>query len=198
MLRIEAAAIHDMAGVYRTCLLAGEAGADASDLYRDPDLLGHVYTGPYLASEQGSQLIVVDEAGHAGYLLSADDTLAFESWAEREWWPPLRERYPILDDGSHDARMIELIHNPERTPEALAREYPAHLHIDLQQRARGSGLGRTLIERLLAELRQREVVGVHLGVDSRNTNAVGFYEHLGFRSVDEEPGGLLMGLRLDR
>ena len=28
-------------------------------------------------------------------------------------------------------------------------------------------------------------------------NAIGFYAHLGFREVDSEPGGLLMGLRLD-
>jgi GNAT superfamily N-acetyltransferase len=198
MLQIEAAGIHDMAGVYRTCLLAGEAGADATALYRDPDLLGHVYVGPYIASRQGTQLIAFDEAGHAGYLLSADDTLAFEAWAEQVWWPPLRDRYPLRDDDSHDAKVIKLIHQPERTPAAVAREYPAHLHIDLQEPARGTGLGRTLIDRLLTELRQREVAGVHLGVDARNANAIGFYEHLGFRTVDEEPDGLLMGMRLDR
>ena len=94
--------------------------------------------------------------------------------------------------------MIELIHAPERTPAELAVTYPAHLHIDLMPQVRGLGLGRTLIDQLLSELRERGVRGVHLGVDVANRNGIGFYEHLGFREVAREPGGLLMGLRLDR
>lgn len=199
MLRIEPAGLLDLPGAYRTCLLAGDAGKDATALHRDPDLLGHVYVGPYLSHGKGTQLVVVDDAGSAGYLLSTDDTLAFEHWAEREWWPPLRARYPLpqRDDDSGDAEMIRNIHHPERTPPELAAQYPAHLHIDLQGRARGTGLGRALIERLLTELRGRGIAGVHLGVDENNVNAIGFYEHLGFGEVDREPGGILMAQRLD-
>jgi ribosomal protein S18 acetylase RimI-like enzyme len=198
MLRIERASLADLPGAYRTCLLTGDAGRDASGLYRDPDLLGHLYVGPYLASGRGTQLVPVDEAGSAGYLLSADDTLAFESWAEASWWPALRARYPLpVDtDDSPDAVLIRDIHQPPRTSPELASAYPAHLHIDLQERARGSGLGRLLIERLLGELRERGVAGVHLGVDGGNTNAIGFYAHLGFREVQPEPWGLVMGLRI--
>jgi GNAT superfamily N-acetyltransferase len=197
MLRIEPAGPHDMAGAYRTCLLTGEAGRDATALYCDPDLLGHVYVGPYLARGDSTQLVLADESGIGGYLLSADDTLAFEDWAERAWWPPLRQRYPRLVDGSRDAELVRLIHEPERTPARLAAAYPAHLHIDLQERARGHGFGRMLIERLLADLRLRGVIGVHLGVDEANANAIAFYRHLGFGQVGSEPGGLLMGLRLE-
>jgi ribosomal protein S18 acetylase RimI-like enzyme len=197
MLRIEVAGLHDLPGAYRTCILTGDAGKDASAIHHDSDLLGHVYVGPYIVQGNGTQLVVVDELGSAGYLLSTDDTLRFEAWAEAEWWPELRERYVIPDPASPDAELIGYIHSPERTSVALATEYPAHLHIDLQERARGTGLGRTVIERLLVELREREVVGVHLGVDVNNANAIGFYEHLGFRKVDSEPGGQLMGLRLD-
>jgi ribosomal protein S18 acetylase RimI-like enzyme len=196
MLRIEPAGLHDLPGAYRTCLLTGDAGADGSALHRDPDLLGHVYVGPYLAQRRGTQLIVSDDEGSAGYLLSADDTLAFEAWAEREWWPLLRARYPLREDDSRDAELIRLIHAPERTPTELAHQYPAHLHIDLQQRARGTGLGRALVEHLLVDLRGRRIAGVHLGVDKDNDNAIGFYRHLGFREVATEPGGIIMGLRL--
>ena len=196
MLRIEPAGLHDLPGAYRTCLLTGDAGQDATRLHRDPDLLGHVYVGPYLAQGRGTQLVPVDEQGSAGYLLSTDDTLTFEAWAEREWWPPLRARYPILDDGSLDDELIHLIHAPERAPEELVHEFPAHLHIDLQERARGTGLGRALVERLLNDLRSRRVVGVHLGVAAENANAIGFYQHLGFREVDTAPDTIVMGLRL--
>lgn len=212
MPRIEPAGLHDLPGAYRVCLLAGDAGRDASALYRDPDLLGHVYVGPYLTIGTGTQRVVVDEEGVAGYLLSTDDTLLFEAWAETAWWPTLRERYPRSDDGSgdaasrdagppgaapRDAQLIALVHAPERTPAALARTYPGHLHIDLLERVRGLGLGRTLIDELLEDLRRRGVRGVHLRVDEANANAIGFYAHLGFREVGREPGTLLMGQPLD-
>ncbi|MGD8683340.1 MAG: GNAT family N-acetyltransferase [Chloroflexota bacterium] len=196
MLRIEPAGLHDMPGAYRVCLLTGDAGADASALHRDPDLLGHVYVGPYLRRGEGTQLVAVDDGGVAGYLLSTDDTLAFEAWAEHDWWPSLRTRYPRLDDGSPDARLVGLIHEPMRARPRLAGAYPAHLHIDLLARTRGSGLGRALIERLLADLRGRGVGGVHFGVSARNTNAIGFYQHLGFQVLERERWGLTMGLRL--
>jgi len=197
MVRIEPARIHDLPGAYRTAMLTADAGRDASHLHRDPDLLGHVYVGPYIAQGAGTRLVVVDESGSAGYLLSIDDTLAFEAWAEAAWWPPLRTRYRRLDDGSPDAELISHIHEPPPTPPEMADLYPAHLHIDLQERVRGLGLGRTLIERLLSDLRERRVRGVHLGVDGANVNAIGFYEHLGFREVRREPWGVVMGLRLD-
>lgn len=196
MLRVEAAGLHDLPGAYRTCLLTGDSGQDASALYRDPDLLGHVYVGPYLAQSSGTQLVAIDEHGVAGYLLSTDDTLAFEAWAERTWWPPLRQRYPLREGSSADDALVRLIHHPERAPAELPGQFPAHLHIDLQERARGAGLGRDLVERLLADLRARDVPGVHLAVAVENTNAIGFYEHLGFRQVGTEPEAILMGLVL--
>jgi ribosomal protein S18 acetylase RimI-like enzyme len=196
MIEVRPARIHDLPGAYRVGLLQGDAGNDASAMYRDPDLLGHIYVGPYIVRAMGLQLVLFDEAGVAGYLLSADDTLAFEAWAEAEWWPALRERYPPRTDGSPDAELVRLIHQPEVTPPELARDYPAHLHIDLMDRARGQGWGRVLIERLLTDLRRRAIPGVHLGVDANNHNAIGFYRHLGFEEVARELGGLIMAQRL--
>src|SRR5262245_4377356 len=173
-MRIEPASLQDLSGAYRVCLLTGDAGQDASRVYRDPDLLGHVYVGPYLVRGSGTQLVIVDDAGVCGYLLSADDTSEFEAWMERSWWPALRLRYPLVEDDSRDVELVRLLHAPETTPADVAAGYPAHLHIDLLERARGRGLGRLLIERLTGELQARRVSGVHLGVDASNANGIGF------------------------
>ena len=196
MFRVERATLADMAGVYRVCRLTGDAGDDASELHPDPDVLGHLYTGPYLAQGAGTQLVVVDEQGVAGYLLSTDDTAAFEAWAALHWWPPLRARYPRSGDDTPAARLIRRIHDREVPAADLLVRYPAHFHIDLLARTRGSGLGRTLMERLFDELRARGVPGVHMGVDKRNTNAIGFYEHLGFEVTEEGTGGVTMAKAL--
>lgn len=196
MFRIERAGPADMAGVYRVCRLTGDVGEDATALYPDPDLCGHVWAGAYLAREGGTQLLAVDDEGLAGYLISTDDTAAFEAWAEAHWWPPLRVRYPRSDEDTPSARLIRRIHEPERRTPAIAAEYSAHFHIDLLRRARGSGMGRLLIERLQAELRERRIAGVHMGVAERNTNALAFYEHLGFRILEAGGGGVTLGMPL--
>ncbi len=196
MFRIEPAGLADMAGVYRVCRLTGDAGEDATPLYPDPDLCGHVWAGAYLAQEGGTRLVAVDGAGVAGYIISTDDTLVFDAWAEEHWWPPLRARYPRLDDDSPSARLIRRIHEPETRDPAVVEAYPAHFHIDLLRRTRGSGMGRTLIERLCSDLRERGIPGVHMGVDVRNTNALDFYEHLGFQTLAKSGGGVTMGVPL--
>lgn len=196
MLHVERAALSDMAGAYRVCLLTGDAGGDATTLYPDPDLPGHVYVGPYLVRDAGTQLVVVDEQGVAGYLLSTDDTAAFEAWAEAHWWPLLRARYPLTEDDMPAARLIRRIHEPQIPAADVLERYPAHFHIDLLERTRGSGQGRTLVERLFDELRTRGVPGVHMGVAKRNTNALGFYGHLGFEVLEEGTGSVLMGMTL--
>jgi ribosomal protein S18 acetylase RimI-like enzyme len=196
MLLIKLATPQDLPGIYRVCLLTGDAGGDASTQYGNPDLLGHVYVGPYVVGQADLALVVVDPDGVAGYCLAARDTRSFEVWAESAWWPSLREQYPLRDDASPDAEVIRLLHAPPRAPDQVVADYPAHLHIDLLDRARGQGLGRVLVERQIASLRAQGARGVHLDVATDNANAISFYRHLGFTDVDRGETSILMGMRL--
>ena len=193
---IRTATLHDLPGVYRVCLQTGDSGRDATGLYRNPDLLGHVYAGPYVVGQPELALIVADADGVCGYLLAAEDTRVFERWQEEEWWPSLRAQYPIPEGDTPDAQLIRLVHTPPRAPDAVVAEYPAHLHMDLLERARGQGIGRTLVERLTAVLAERESHGIHLEVGADNSNAIGFYRHVGFVDVQPTRDSLYMGLRL--
>ena len=196
MTQIRHAGLHDLPGVYRVCLATGDAGADATGMYRDPDLLGHVYVGPYVVGQPEFALVATDAEGVAGYCLAAGDTAAFAAWAEREWWPALRAAYPRRADGSPDAAVIELFHDPPATPPEILAKYPAHLHIDLLERARGGGLGRRLIERQLEQLAAAGVDACHLDVAASNSNAIAFYRHLGWTVLREDKDGSIMGIRL--
>ena len=169
----------DLAAMYRVCLLTGDAGQDATALYRDPDLVGHVYCGPYPTADPDLTLVVEDDEGVAGYLVGTADTAAFQAWTEEHWWPLLRRRYPLgPDDGSLDHLMTAHIHRPP--PDVPPPGHPAHLHIDLLPRLQGQGWGRRLIDAFSELLRERGVPGLHLGVDARNTGARAFYARLGF------------------
>jgi len=174
----------DRAAVYAICLETGDAGQDATRMYRDPELLGHLYAGPYLALEPELASVLEDGAGVCGYVIGALDTTAFERRLELEWRPPLRWRYPAPSgepaSWSADQRAIQRLHDPPAPPAEALESHPSHLHINLLPRAQGRGQGRRMIGRLLDQLQERGSPGVHLGVLARNAAAVGFYRALGF------------------
>ncbi|MBT0993654.1 GNAT family N-acetyltransferase [Cellulomonas sp. DKR-3] len=189
----------DLPGVYRLCLLTGEAGGDASGLYRDPDLLGHLYAGPYPVADPSLTFVVADDDGVVGYVVATADSLGFARWLDEHWWPVLRAQHPRVGDpgdGTQDHVLVERIHTWPTAPEPQYDEFPAHLHIDLHPRLQGQGWGRRLIGTLAEALRARGVTGVHLGVDDRNTGAQAFYARLGFETFAVHDWGRTLSLRL--
>ena len=180
----------DLDDLYRICLATGDAGADASDLYRDPKLIGHVYAGGYAAISPETVFVAEDDEGVAGYILGPADTRAFEAEMEAQWWPPLRTRYPDVGGppASPDARMCHLLHHPARLPDIIVQPYPAHLHINLLPRLRGQGIGQALVDRWRNAVAALGAMGVHLVVGMRNARAVHFYRAYGFHEV-ERPNG---------
>ncbi|MFC4427589.1 GNAT family N-acetyltransferase [Deinococcus navajonensis] len=201
MALIRSARPEDRAALYRICLETGDSGADATELYDDPEVIGHVYAGPYLAHAPEFAFVLEDEAGVGGYVIGVLDTAAFHDTLERHWWPALRQRYPdpIAPAGerSRDEVMAHLIHHPPGPDPAVLADYPSHLHIDLLPRLQGGGHGRRLLMTLFEALREAGSPGVHLGVGGRNTNAQAFYRHLGFQPLRTLPGGgAVMGWRL--
>jgi GNAT superfamily N-acetyltransferase len=187
----------DFCALYRVCLLTGDSGSDASSIYQNPELLGHIYVGPYLVLEPDVCFTLTNNGAPVGYVLGARDTAVFHARCERDWYPVLRARYPLPapDDSSPDAGLIRHIHTvPHEKPEWV--DYPAHLHIDLLPEAQGQGMGRRMIETLLDRLREVGAPGVHLGVSAKNTRAIQFYAHVGFHQIKASAGGITFGMRL--
>ncbi|WP_223189583.1 GNAT family N-acetyltransferase [Nonomuraea terrae] len=191
----------DLAGMYRVCLETGDSGRDATPLYRDPELLGHVYAGPYPIADPGLTWVAYDDQGLLGYVVATADTAAFEQWLEEAWWPGLRARYPRRlaadpGDGTQDWRRVAHLHDPPRTPADMLHAHPAHLHIDLLPRGQGAGQGRRLMMTLIEALRARGVPGLHLGVGSGNPRAFAFYLAMGFQEARRAPWGSTMTMDL--
>jgi ribosomal protein S18 acetylase RimI-like enzyme len=198
MVRLLPVTAADLPALYRVCRETGSAGRDASADHDDPDLLGHLWVGPQATFDPALGEVVVDDDGVCGYLVGVGSTSDFEVWCEQHWWPALRARYPLgAARRASDEELVQSIHHPDVTPAEMTGAFPAHLHINLLARAQGQGLGRMLIERLIARLEQRGIGGLHLGVDADNARAIAFYRHLGFTDVAvEDDGGLILGLRL--
>ncbi len=178
----------DQRGAYYVCLKTGDFGKDGEAFYQeDPDALGRIFVGPYLAYEPQLSLILEDAEGICGYALAAYDSRKFYDRYEREWRAELCARFPEPKGDPEQWTRVQTVyswyHHPDYTmPEPYA-DYPSHLHIDLLPRAQGRGYGRRMIEQLMDRLRQDGSPGAHLGVSVMNTPAYGFYQRLGFQDL---------------
>jgi ribosomal protein S18 acetylase RimI-like enzyme len=66
-------------------------------------------------------------------------------------------------------------------PHADLKHYPAELHINLAEGARGLGLGKGLMNTCLDQMSALGMPGIHLNTTSLNAAAVGMYEKMGFQ-----------------
>lgn len=184
----------DEPGAYYVCLKTGDYGKDGEPFYReDPDALGRVFVGPYLAYEPDLSLILEDEQGICGYALGAFDSRAFYERFEREWRPNLCAKFPEPQGDPSQWTRVQQVHHVYYHPDYFCPEpyeaYPSHLHIDLLPLAQGRGYGRRMLEEVMDKLRRRGSPGAHLGVSELNKSAVGFYERLGFRELTRAGSG---------
>jgi len=183
----------DLEALYAISLATGHAGGDASHLYRDRKLIGHIYSAPYALLEPGLALVAEDDEGVAGFAVGTPDTGKWQERLEAEWWPKLRRQYadpaarPVTE-WSADQRRTNTIHHPQRTPQQVVEFYPAHLHLNLLERAQGRGAGTMLFSEWMARA-SRQGMATHVGVNSANARAVRFWSRRGFDRLKLEDAG---------
>lgn len=223
-IRIRPVLLTDDKALSQICLLTGDAGKSAASLHAYPELPGLVYAVPYNHMPNCFGFVLEDvpdaEGGVGdgesegkgevvGYILGACDTTDFLAAAERDWYPPLRSRYPDLRGPSAPAAVAStpsptdadkhyfgLIHRPDPAPPACLAFAPAHLHIDILPAYQRQGWGRRLISTAIEHLRMHGASRVYLGMDPRNADAARFYERLGFKAIEGAPSNCV-GLKFE-
>ena len=188
----------DRPALFDICVRTADAGTDATGLFSDDELWALLFAVPYVERDPALAWVVESDDGRTvGYIVATDDTDAFEQWFRDEWWPQFAARFPRPTEAkTREEKIIDGAYQRGPGREPKAREYPAHLHIDLLPETQGQGLGRRLIETLAVELARRGVRGLHLGMDPNNTAAAAFYERLGMEQLPAEPGGKSYGVKI--
>jgi len=184
----------DLEALYAISLATGHEGGDASHLYKDRKLIGHIYSAPYALLEPGLALVAEDDEGVAGFAVGTPDTGKWQERLEAEWWPSLRRQYADPAAGpaaewSADQRRANTIHRPQPTPRQVVELYPAHLHLNLLERTQGRGAGTTLFSEWMARASREGVGATHVGVNSANARAVQFWSKRGFDRLKLDDGG---------
>jgi ribosomal protein S18 acetylase RimI-like enzyme len=201
---IRTARADDRAAAYHVCLKTGDHGRDGEPFYPDdPDALGRIFVGPYLAFEPELGLILEDGRGVCGYAFGALDSRAFYERYDREWRPALCASFPMPEGDPRNWTRSQVVHSWYHQPDYFCPEpyeaFPSHMHIDLLPRAQGRGFGRRMMEEVMERLGRHGSPGTHLGVSVLNTPALGFYHRLGFielaRAGTDADGVVYLGRR---
>ncbi|MDW8016457.1 MAG: GNAT family N-acetyltransferase [Thermus sp.] len=161
---------------HRTLLL----GREGSGVFPSPELWGELFVAPYL--RRGCCCLVAEAEGQVvGYILGACADLALAL--------DLLPRLPLLllrlllgaygPPLPHLRYLLRLLLYP--SPRAQRARYPAHLHIAVDPKAQGQGVGKVLLGAFLECLKARGVPGVQLSTTRANAAARKLYRALGFR-----------------
>ncbi len=188
MLNIRRFRSDDLDALYGISLATGLAGGDASHLYADPKLMGHIYAAPYALLEPQLALVIEDSEGIAGFAVGTTDTTAWEQRLEQMWWPSLRERYamPAAADASewtHDQRRAFTIHRPTHAPPAVALLYPAHIHMNLLPRLHRRGVGTKLFDCWTTVAGAQGARAIHVAINRANIGGAEFWTKMGFADL---------------
>ena len=188
MPEIRPASPADLDACYEISLATGFEGGDASHLYADRKLMGHIYVAPYLLLAPALAFVVEDRDGVAGFAVGAADTVAWEARLEHAWWPPLRGQYPEPagvppDLRTADQRRAFMIHHPARTPPRVVDAFPAHLHMNLLPRLQRRGVGKRLLSQWLEAAAAHGARAAHVGVNRANTSARLFWAAQAFAEL---------------
>ena len=188
----------DTSAVYEICLKTGNSGQDATHLFSDPLVLGHIYVGPYMEFEPQSVFILEDDQRPCGYIMGVLDSQTYYQWMHSEWLPKIRVNYkkPTGNPDTWDetAKITDLLFHPGS--QRLLPDYPAHLHIDLLSRAQGKGQGKLLMDRFIDYLKYNKIPGLHLELSSNNDRAFNFYRKYGIEELDRDNESIIMGYHL--
>ncbi|WP_295013326.1 GNAT family N-acetyltransferase [uncultured Microbacterium sp.] len=197
MSRIRPFRPEDIPGLYDVCLRTADVGKDATGMLEDDRLWGDLFAVPYAERHPDLCWVVESDDGRViGYVVATDDTNAFSTWFRDTWWPSRKGLYRGSGSAEPTAQDRFLAYGERVAPseDAIPRDYPAHLHIDLLPETQGQGLGRRLIETLLAELGRRGVPALHLAMNADNAPAGAFYERLGFQELASGDGSTTYGI----
>ncbi len=188
----------DTSAAYEICLKTGNSGQDATHLFSDPLVLGHIYVGPYMEFEPQSVFILEDDQGPCGYIMGVLDSQKYYQWMHSEWLPKIRVDYkkPTGDPDTWNKteKITNLLFQPES--QRLFPGFPAHLHIDLLSRAQGKGQGKLMMDHFIDYIRKNKIPGVHLELSVNNDRAFGFYCKYGLQELDRNNESIFMGFYL--
>ncbi len=157
------------------------------EMKRPADWLFQEYWTRYYTRMEPQHTWVAEQDGRvSGYLTAAFDTEKFRHAMKRRVLPLLLLKSAFTGElGESRSRefllkRIAMWAHLAPDPKGLLRDYPAHLHVNLNVQARRMGTGARLMEACLDQARREGIPGIHLETMPDNEGACRFFTRMGF------------------
>ena len=182
----------DRAGMHQLAADTAFFGEPAERFLEDRQLFCDIMFGYYTDYEPELAWVATGEEQIIGFLVGSRDTAAQQRTLATRIMPAVlwrlaRGRYrtgPLV--GQWLRRLVSSALRQDITRADLTA-YPAHLHIGVDARWQGQGIGRQLMTRYFDQLRTIRTPGVPLRTTDHNTAACRLYERLGMQLLDARP-----------
>lgn len=178
--------LSDRAAVRQLAFDTAEAGRPST--FSDPRLQMDLLTRYYTDHEPSSLWVLERDGRVAGYLTGCLNTKNFLAWLNRRGH--LLTAFHVVVRNFYRPAIWKWVHARMRTVmeggahrEPWVSDYPAHLHLNLAESARGQGAGTQLMAKFFEQCRAAGVTGVHLSTRADNKEAQQFFQKNGFEAL---------------
>ncbi len=195
---IKQARLDDLADLYFVTLKTGNSGSDATALYRNDQMLGEVFVGPYVTHASETSNLLSQSGKTVGYGVCVLDTELFQNICKKNWWPKLQVKYAELKHTIEDDWLVREIFFPTLSPTEILIDFPSHGHIDLLPEIQGKGWGRKMMAQMEKQLQELGSPGFHLRVSSYNERGLQFYAALGYTKLLQVGDEVVVGKRFSK
>ena len=195
-LDIRKATVDDLTDLYRVAIKTGNSGSDATGMFRNDDMIGEVFVGPYVTLSTETCFALSEDGRAIGYGLCVLDTETFQRNCREKWWPVLQEKYRDLASVQDQEWLVKEIFQPTPSPESVLEKFPSHGHIDLLPHVQGQGWGRKMMEAMEIRLSELGSPGFHLRVSAYNDQGLKFYSAIGYSELMRRGDEVVVGKEL--
>lgn len=195
-IEIRPATLDDLTDLYFVALKTGNSGSDATSQFRNDQMLGEVFVGPYVTHASETSNLLSESGKTVGYGLCVLDTEHFQNLSKKYWWPQLQIKYAELKQFSEDEWLVREIFFPTPSPSEVLKDFPSHGHIDLLPQVQGKGWGRKMMVQMENQLKNLGSPGFHLRVSAYNERGLKFYAALGYTELLRRGDEVVVGKRL--
>lgn len=185
-LAVRAYAPDDRSSVRTISFQTGFMGDSAASFWRHQESWADVWTSYYTDREPESLSVATIDGQVVGYLAGCLNTATMRPTTDELIAAAVRKHFLIARPGTAPfliRAMLDAMRDRKRaTGDFIDDRWPAHLHVDLLDAARGTGLAAALMSRWLDRLRTDGSPGCHLSTLVENERARRFFEKSGFRN----------------
>lgn len=176
---------YDLKDRDRVCKICYDNSSDNA-LYRDnPNLLLTLFCDYYIDEEPENCFVAVNDKDEAvGYVISSSDFTLYK----KRYKPYMKRLLKFGIKHYIDKLFANFREN------GLSKEYPAHLHIDIDNDYQRQGIGSKLLDKLHLSLKDKGIKGIHLETGKDNEKAVNFYYKYGYEKIGDK--GMVFGIKL--